>query len=286
MVNSKIIHIRSQDAIKYDDNSNYISFALSEPIVVSEKQEIIVQVLNCSIPYSFYNVNYINKYLDIKENNDIFTMIFEEGNYSAVQFAHTLENLLNQNSPNNCNYSVSYNKFTNKMIISISTANVMVSFLFLSGENSKYDCQYILGFYKKQDYSFNSLNNLVSDSAVNVSPYEAIYIQSNLGITNQYATNSKNLSNILIKIPITSTPFSYINWENKTENLRYKSYLTTIQTITLSLNDADGDLIDILNANWYMTVMFQIVEKNDYFILPRDDLVKVKILDDQNNENV
>jgi hypothetical protein len=285
MIDSKIIHIRSQDSIKYNDNSNNITFTLSEPVIVSEKEDIVVQILNCSIPYSFYNVNYSNKYLDLMENNTPFTVVFDEGNYSAVQFAHTLENLLNQNSPNSCLYSVSYNKFTNKMRISLSNTDINVSLLFSSGIHSKYDCQYILGFYKKQDYPFNSLNPLISDSAVNVSPYDSIYIHSNLGITNQYATNSKNISNILIKIPISSVPFSYINWENKTNDLKYKTFLKTIQTINLSLHDADGDMIDILNANWYITIMFQIIQKDKYFVLPRDDMLKVKIVDDIENTN-
>lgn len=275
---AKIVHIRSQDCLNINDKSDNIVFSLSETITCEEDEEILVEVINCSIPYSFYNINYSNKYLDISENGNIFTILLEEANYTATQFASIVQSKLTEASPNGLTYTVTYDRYTNKLKFRVSDNSAVVSFLFISGQNSKYDCQHIMGFYRKDDYMFTN-SELISDSTVNMSPYEAIYIHSNLGITNQYHTSSKNLSTILAKIPITSAPFTYIQFENTSEKYQNQTNLKSIQMINLSLKDADGFPIDINNNFWFITLKFIPQKMRNPFTLPRD-LIPVEVIDE------
>lgn len=286
---SFISHIRSQDCYKIDGNSDNIVCSLSEAITCSEDEEIFVEVINVSIPFSFYNINFSNKYLNIKEtdlnnnNPQFFTIVLEEGNFSATQISQLLKIKLNEASPKNFQYDLIYNKYTNKLTFVLNSANAKATFLFSSGQNSRFDCQFVLGFKSDTgDISFQTGQSLTSNSTMNVSSIESIYIHSNLGITNQYESSSKNISSILMKIPVNNIPFSYIQWEN-TANIKFISSLQVIQNIELALRDMDKDRIDLNNNDWYISIRFDIHRKSEdrIFRLKRDQLIDVEIADEE-----
>jgi hypothetical protein len=173
-------------------------------------------------------------------------------------------------------YNITWDRYTNTAVYSIVNANAKCQFLFGTGVNKDNSLRRVMGFTEK-DFSFTSSVALDTDSVMNMSPFDAVYIHSNLGITNSYETKSKNLSNILIKIPITTLPFSYIQWEN-TILLTYASYRTTIQTVELAVKDMDGNNFNLNNANWYMSIKF-IIEKKDSVFQPvrPNDLVNLEM---------
>lgn len=278
----KIIHFRSQDATYLD---GVWSFTLTEAIAVGENEEIGIEVINCSIPYSFYNINYANKYLDVIEseadgsNPVAYTITLTEGNYNAIQFLTLFQSAINigsSTSGKSFTYNITYDRYTNKATFNITTSNAKTQFLFSSGANQRFDCEFLLGFFGG-DVSFTNSSPITSNSTMNMSPYEAVYIHSpNMGIVNSYDTKNKNLSTILIKIPVNNVPFSFIQFEN-TINLRYKSTRNTIGTITLALKDGDGDDIDIQNNNWYISLKFLILPKENVFRVSRpDDMVPIE----------
>jgi hypothetical protein len=275
----KIIHIRSQDCLFLN---NVYSFSLNESINCEEGEELNVEVLNTSIPYSFFNVNGTNKFLSIREaeldgSNPVdWNLQLIEGNYNAITFLSAFQTAINLQSialGKSYNYSVAYQKLTNTVLFTLNSSNAKTEFLFRTGILERFDCQYLLGF-SFEDFSFDSNNTLTSNGSVNMSPYDAVYIYSNLGIINQYDTLSKNLSNILIKIPINSLPFSYIQYTNDAR-LVYKSSRTVIQSIELETLDFDADPIDLRFANWFISIRFFFTKK-DVFKVPRPtDLIPV-----------
>lgn len=279
----KIVQFRSQDASYSNDTW---TFTLPEAIVATEQEEIAIEVINASIPYSFYGVNYANKYLNVTESEEdgsnpvSYLLTLTEGNYNAIQFLSLFQSAINSRSlvvGKSYVYSTSYDKFTNKATITLTSSNARSDFLFGSGADSNFDCEFLLGFHGGLDRTVTSSASLTSNSTMNMSPYEAVYIHSpNLGIVNSYETKTKNLSTILIKIPITSLPFSFIQWEN-TQNLRYKSTRNVIGTISFTLKDLDGDDIDIQNNNWYLSIKFLLLPKSDVFRVSRpDDMVPIE----------
>lgn len=269
----RIVHVRSIDCRKIGDTW---SVALPEAISVASDEEISIEIINASIPYSFYNVNYSNKYLSIQEeeiggaNPVSWTLTLTEGNYNAITFLSMFETAINSQSISSGKsfvYDVVYNKLTNTATISLTSSNSQSNFLFLTGSQSAFDCQYLLGF-TLADFQFTTSTPLTSDGSMNMSPYDAIYIYSNLGIINAYDTKTRNLTNILVKVPITSLPFSYIQWEN-TQNLSYKSNRTIINELQFQMKDFDGDSIDLRGANWFLSIKFIITRKSGIFQVPR-----------------
>jgi hypothetical protein len=280
----KILHFRSQDA-SYNDTTGFWTVNIPEGIAVNEDQYIRIEVINCAVPYSFYNINRHNYYVDIIESNAdgssavSWTFICPRGNYNVNQFISIMETQLQTQSltyGRGFTYNITWDRFTNTAVYSIVNANVKCQFLFGTGANKDNSLRRVMGFTDK-DFEFTSSVALTTDSVMNMSPFDAVYIHSNLGITNSYETKSKNLSNILIKIPITTLPFSYIQWEN-TILLTYASYRTTIQTVELAVKDMDGNNFNLNNANWYMSIKFIIEKKESVFQPVRpNDLVNLEM---------
>jgi hypothetical protein len=270
---NKIIHIRSIDCLLLND---VYSVSIPEAISVASDEELTIEVLNASIPYSFFNVNFSNKFLSIIEaelngsNPVSWDLELPEGNYNSITFLSMFQTTINAQSISlgkSYNYSLSYNKTTNTATILLNSANAQTNFLFLTGNIARFDCQLLLGF-SLADFQFVSNIPLVGDNSMNMSPYDAIYIYSNLGITNSYDTKSRNLTNILVKIPITSLPFSYIQWENQ-QFLTYKSTKNTISNLEFRIADYDGDPIQLRGALWFLSIKFTISKKDKVFQVPR-----------------
>lgn len=274
---TKIIHIRSLDCLFVN---NTYTVNLNEAITALADEEIVIEVLNASIPYSFYNVSKSNKFLSIREEdiggaNPIdYNLELVEGNYNAIQFVSMFQTTINQQSITKGKsfiYQCIYKKLTNNVEITLSSINSQSNFLFKTGILERFDCQFLLGF-SFNDFAFDTNTPLIGDGAVNMSPFDAVYITSNLGIVNQYDTRNGNLTNILTKIPVNSLPFSYIQFTN-IQNLSYKTNRTTIQSLQFELVDYDGDAIDVRFANWFLSIKLSIIKKQNVFVVPRPNEV-------------
>jgi hypothetical protein len=280
----KILHFRSEDA-SYNESTGFWTVNIPEGIAVTEQEYIRIEVINCAVPYSFYNINRHNFNVDIIESNAdgssaiSWTLEFPRGNYNVNQFISIMESqLLNQSTTKGrgFTYNITYDRFTNTAEYELVSANAKTEFLFGTGVNRDNSLHRVMGF-TKEDFSFTSSVALTTNSVLNMSPFDAVYIHSNLGITNSYETKSKNLSNILIKVPITSLPFSYIQWQNDIL-LTYASYRTTIQTIELAVKDMDGNNFNLNNATWYLSIKFIIEDKDSIFQPVRpDDMVNLEM---------
>lgn len=279
MNTKKTVHINSRDCEKVQGSTSQISLTLSNAISCAEDEEIFVDLLSVSIPFSFYNINYSNKFLNVREStSDYFTIQLQEGNYNVLQFINQVTTQLNSHSPNGYTYVLTYNKYTNKITFSTPTIGAQIAFLFSSGVDHIYDMQYLLGFYIVKDYTFSDLTSITSDSTCNMSPLSTIFIHSNLGIVDSYESNQRNISTIFAKVPINTTPFQFIQYE-PTRNIRSLSNLSVIQTIILWLTDENNFLLDLNNNEWYVSIEFTTMKKDTsrIFKLLRDELLNVEI---------
>lgn len=261
---NRVVHIRSRDC---SYNSGVYTVGLKEPIFCLPNEEILVELAFASIPYSFYNVesNYNNK-LDIIEselngsNPVSSTISLAVGNYNALQLLSALQSNLNANTQKTITYTITYDKNTNKATFSTTTPNRKVQFLFASGINFDIDCMELLGF-TVGDYSFDTNTTLISNSTMNVSPYDAVYIRSgSFGITNNYETKNKGISDILAKIPINTVPFGFITWTNDMR-LSYISIKQVIEYMEIRITDLDGNDLNLRDNPWTISLVFAIREK-------------------------
>jgi hypothetical protein len=248
--------------------------ALSESITCLADEEIVIELGFASIPYSFYNIQTdYNNALDITEsdadgsNPVSWTFYLETGNYSATQMLSLLQTDLTNASAvsgKGFTYLINYDKTKNKASFSVTTSNAKTTFRFASGANVAINCQELLGFIE-QDVSFQTGVPLVSNSTINVSPYEACYIRTqSLGIVSAYETKNRGISTIFAKIPVSSVPFSFIQYTND-QRLSYISTRQNIDYLEFQITDLDGAPLDLQFNNWTMSIIFQIRKKTEIF---------------------
>ena len=254
-----VVHINSADCEKLNGtNTNHILCRI--PTLGDTGNNITIQLLTATIPFSFYNINNLFRFLSLRESETADPTDFvnidisvPEGNYSITQLQSELQSQLNANTVKGVNYILSYNRINNKLTFSTDTVGKTITLLFDTGNVSAVDLQNVLGF-NREDYSFSISSSLTSVKPCNVSPYSNIYIVApNLSITSQINSKFGNYSTILNKVPINNVPNSFIYYENDLF-VKYRSGLTSISTIELKLTDEDGDLIDINGVNWFCSI--------------------------------
>jgi hypothetical protein len=281
-----ILHIDSGKCTKVNGKSNHIIFYF--PLIGGPDYHIDIELLSASIPYSFFNISDYYRYLSVREtqtsnpaNSFTFDISIPAGNYNINQLINQLQTTLNANTQLAVNYIISYDKITNKLTFSTPTTDRTITFLFNTGNKSKVDLQKILGF-DLQDYSFSTGNNLISVGSVNISPYSNIFIVSpNLSITNQISSLSGNYTNILHKIPINTSPNTFI-YDRNLLFTKYRSGINTLNAIELLLTDEDLDLIDFNGVDWYCSIKVILTPKNSIPLLEllRDELIPVQVSDE------
>jgi hypothetical protein len=283
-MNSKIIHIRSQDCILPDEsgfNSN-ITFTLNEAITCKQTETILVRPLSTTIPFSWYNVNYANSWIDWQEtdasgNTSAHSYQVPVGNYNILQVSAAIQQGMTATSGRGFVYKFTYDKITNRMVFQITQGHGTCKMLFKTGAHSIYSCRFMLGFGAK-DVSFTDTAPTVSTQTCDVSAYENIYIHSNLGITNQYISSSRNVSDVLVKIPVNGAPYSYLFWENiaRTE---YASSLKIISAINIYLTDSEGHSLNLNGNDWFMSIEFIIVPTLEAIELQRNnEMIPIDII--------
>lgn len=248
--------------------------ALSESISCLADEEIVIELGVASIPYSFYNIQTdYNNVLDLTEseidgsNPVSYSVYLDTGNYSSTQMLSLLQTNLNTQSAlqgKSFTYTIAYDKYKNKATFNVSTSNAKTTFNFATGANVPINCQELLGFIE-QDVSFQTGVNLTSNSTINVSPYEACYIRTqSLGIVSAYETKNRGISTIFAKVPVSSVPFSFIQYTND-QRLSYISTRQNIDFLEFQITDLDGAPLDLQFNNWTMSIIFQIRKKTEVF---------------------
>ena len=233
------IHLSSALANKYNDGlTSDCEFNLPT-IEIPSNFHIHVSVENTAIPYTFYNINSSNNYLQYYENGNIKNHTITPGNYSTTS-------LINELLQTMTTYTITYSPITNKLTFS-NTYN----FSFYNAST----CLALLGF---SGPASSTNNSLTSDICVNLSPYRCICIGSNLK-TFSVNTLLPNNQSILASIPINTAPNSIIIYENK-NNFKCNTYTNTINNIHIRLMDHKFNTLDLNGLHWTITLKFDIID--------------------------
>tara|TARA_E500000305_G_scaffold39550_2_gene30268 strand:+ start:827 stop:1687 length:861 start_codon:yes stop_codon:yes gene_type:complete len=223
---------------------------------VNQNQQLKIALTDATIPYNFNNINANNKTVVIGGT----TYNLEEGNYSTFDLANSLQTFI---TIEDSNASITYSAITNKFTIRTTTVGT-TSFLFSTSFK-------VFGFADgSTTYNLSSASNVVSTGLANVLLYNDLYIRTNLN-TNNILDNQ--LSTILCKIPIDTSPFSNIIYNNHSIDNQITFNQKAINSLHVRLSDIDDTLISMVDDwSFILTIeLFQEIDIQD----PLDEVVKL-----------
>ena len=235
------------------NNSTYLSdvvfsfkgLAKKEPDIISRK----IIILNAQIPVSFYNINYSNNVLNYSVSSVWNSITVPVGNYNANSLITVMTSLF---LADGYTITITINKLNG-----ILTFTATTSFTFnLNGST-------IFKTLGLSSAVHNSLLNIITcDYPLNLLGIKNIKIKSkNLSILSYDCVN-KGLSSTLTTIPVDSPSFGLILYENKS-NDKFTLTNDNINEIDIQLCDENNTLINFNNCEWSMTLIYEIIRKQD-----------------------
>lgn len=237
------IHLNSKNADRFISGTSDLEFDL--PLIEAPLQHTIyLSVQHAVIPYSFYNIDSNNNFLQYMlygaELPTIYNIYIETGNYNPYQLISVLHNVMP-------NFTITYNSIKNKFTFTHS----LYEFRFIDIST----CLRLFGFSD----SAQSVNKTVTSiNSINLQSHHCVCIQSNL-LTGSINSANKYESNIICSIPVDKAPFSMITFINH-NNLKYNLFNNVISTMRLRLTDQNNNLIDLNGCNWSCTVQLEIIK--------------------------
>jgi hypothetical protein len=262
---TKILKLDSSKATRYDNEYQTACLFQFDEISCRGDESLVYSLLNASIPYSWHSVNKYNQYLDIEEKiNNVSTnriIIIPAGNYSSVELAKTLTQLLTtQNPAGGLVYNITYNKINNRFLINITTPNATAIFKFGTGENANESCYKLLGCLKI-DLLINNVPFLSTNSVI-MNDITFLQIKSDLG---NNIVSSSNEDNIFEIIPINTQPYSYISYAPYQPN-KYLLNQSSINTVSIELVDNENRPINLNGLSFLITIKLVIIDKAQHNI--------------------
>ena len=250
--NSIQIHLNSKHATRLNGSYNsHLEFHL--PLLsYTTYYTLYLSVAHAAIPYSFYSINETNNILnysitpfdeDSPRNN--FTKIITPGNYTSGTLILELEKLMGPD------FKINYIETTNKITFQHITNN----FIFFQVDNSILD---VLGF-DVDNYTLFSSNKriLKCHFMLNLFTIRNLCI-STLYITENIKSNSLNFST-LCSIPITTTPYTVINYINLIDH-KINLDNNIFNHIIIKVSDQNGNFINFNNQHYDITLQLSVIE--------------------------
>jgi len=293
IIENYVLHIRSKDALNNgvflsgNDLRTHFSINLKQKISKKEDELFKVILQSAQIPYTFYNTNENNNYIDWEENGVLKTPLqIAVGNYNILELINEIKTDMNTNSSFGAStYDITYSGITNKITFTSTNAND-TKLLFKTGVNTLKSIAKQIGYTLDNDITFNSGSNTSSNSVVNLLSIHSLFIRSNvlssLNILSSYSVNGGiTNTDILTSIPITADPLSMIYYQYY-EGMDFSIVEDeTISYMDFKMTDQNANLINLQpQINWEMVISIQII-KNPLFRTPKMDTNFSKhILDD------
>ena len=241
----------SRNATTYHNGSfnSSIEFDLIEPIKLGHRSIVMkCSVLNFTCPNSIYIINEYN-------NTLVYTLsgfppnaiTFPYGNYNAQTFMAMFKSSMPTG------FNITFNNITN-----IFTISYITDFLFNSG-SSIYE---VMGFAKNVDYVSNN-NTLDLPFTCNFNGLQSFNIHfASLNTPNIDSLTKSNSAIIqAIQIPIGSNQILF----QKTSDFNFVVSQDMIDDIRIDLKDDLGNLINLNNNHFNLTLEFTIIKDINRF---------------------
>jgi hypothetical protein len=233
------IHLNSKNADRFLSGTSDIEFDL--PLIEAPLQHTIyLSIQHLVIPYSFYNIDSNNNFLNYIVGETTYNIYIETGNYNPYQLINVLQNIMQ-------GFTITYDSIKNKFTFT----NNSYEFTFLNSST----CLRLIGF---ENTIFSVNKTVTSINSINLQSHHCVCVQSNL-LTGSINSANKYESNIICSVPVDKPPFSMITYINH-NNLKYNLFNNVISTMRLKLTDQNNNLIDLNGCNWSCTVQLEIIK--------------------------
>ena len=244
------IYLNSKYANKYVNNTTANCIFHLPNIEVSKDEKAYINVKSAVIPFSWYNVNSTNNKLNILvDNANTYNIQIPFGNYNINQLIAYIHSQIATFSVNDKNLILNYSPQTNK----ITFTNTLKTFQLLNTST----CFELLGFEENKTYTSvntsGTIFQLISEICINLFVVRQIYVASDNFILNNINANNPSDSNILASISVTGNPNSIIHYSN-TASKHLIHHLNNISNLRIQLVDQDGDLLELNNVHWSITI--------------------------------
>lgn len=258
-IHSLQIHLNSSQATVYknDSKKSKVLFELLDAVPRDLNiLECKVGLVNAQIPYSFYNVN--------DTNNKFYMNGSLYGINANTYNIDTLIDNLTSNLPSG--FSITYYESTHKLKFTYT------SYFQLYDSGIKTSAMSILGFSTNTIY-YSGLNyglwEIVAPYPFNLNTFNRIHIATDSFFLKNVDSYNKTTTNILATIPVNTTPYDIIQYENKNN---FRSNIHNIEgfyNLEINIYDDNENDIDFRNVDWTLTLQVDLlVEK----ILNREKL--------------
>jgi hypothetical protein len=241
--------------------SNYILSLFKPIILTSPNNYFTVRVGSVEVPYAFPLITNENNTITFSitragsTTNSSFTI--DNGNYNILNLLDMISNALYNKIYTLIGvllkFNFTYERVSGKATFSIVGADSIATSITINNNSPVF--MTCIGFSAPFTFSYTTSTssvNATSTQNVNVTQNVALYVRSDgLAQTSNYENivTSSNMSNILAKVQLNTTPQSYILWTNPTD-LEVEINNRIIDTIDLYLGTSTSYNLDLGNLNW------------------------------------
>jgi hypothetical protein len=241
-----LINLNSKDSVKNNGTYNSdIVFDLRGLLI--EQSNIIsssIELLNCSIPISYYNINIFNNTLNYTTTVSK-TITITPGNYNSTSLLSELSRLFTANSDAiiaRINGSSGIITFTSSSAFSLNPSSMLI----------------LLGFSDNISIISSVGNKITPPFPLNIASIKQLIIISNeLGLSS-YSSN--RLSNVVISLPVNLPPYSILSY-NSPGNLKRNLKQSNIDFIDIKIVDEHGFYIDFNNIDFSISFVLTLTRK-------------------------
>jgi hypothetical protein len=247
------VFLQSKDALKDAEHGNAKCEFYLDKIIQPERSDIgmLVSLIDCEIPYSFYNVSKALGNYTLTINDETFEL--EDRNYNAYNIADAFNTQFI--SSNYCvGITMEFIDYTNKFTLQ-SANSFKINKTSMMKELGMGDLPQTTALYQ-------------SSQCANLSGTSSIYIESKNMLLNNVNSFGKTF-NVLSKILVDASPSSFIYYQPNQP--QYFVLSNSLNHISIELKNDDGQYIDFNSVEWSCTLSFEFYRK-------RDDIINTKHL--------
>lgn len=245
-IRTNILHVRSKDGTVLGSLNTSFKIDLLSAITADADEIILISMISASIPHSMYSVS---AYLG---NN---TVIYDATQTLTVptQFYDPFELIrqINADAAFNAIFSASYNLYTNKVTFLNTTVDPHTV------EWSRSGLSNVLGYLNLGDEVVLGGSSTSGPDMLDLATIHSVIIRSSVAQGNVQSVGSGGAP-VLQKINIDANPLEMI-YLNATDILTVSlSNSPSISSIDFRLEDQNGNLLDLNERNFEMSIRFDI----------------------------
>lgn len=233
----KLLFLNSANAKYVPGEAMYI-FDFNETLQCPPEHTFLLTVLDAQIPYSWYQINANNNRYYV--NGTLHTI--PEGNYNILE-------LLDQLRFIHPTFTFAYKETTNRVTIAAPTP------FSIANDTSFQPFLRMLGF-RKDIYSDSA--SYTSDSVVNLSGYNSIYLYANLTSYN-LDSYAKRGSNAIARVPVTAVSNGIIFYSQPAGAVRQQISQQSVSEIKLQLLDSLYFPLFLNHVDWSVTLQIETI---------------------------